>query len=181
MLGWKTSLDYTPAGNGNDWETSIHIAANDGRVNMIRELSFHCPDSFEMCNSSGQNALHVAISINKVRLVKFLLNSKESYYLIDEPDNDGNTTLHLLAASDWISLPVKFGRHASAKKMLFNKENQTPLDILVSSTERTQLVKRSFKQNLRHRRSGRRDFEIKWKKMQKPEDETESRKNTAKR
>ncbi|KAM3268282.1 hypothetical protein P3S67_031223 [Capsicum chacoense] len=139
MLGWKTSLDYTPAGNGNDWETSIHIAANDGRVKMIRELSFHCPDSFEMCNSSGQNALHVAISIKKVRIVKFLLNSKESHYLIDEPDNDGNTTLHLLAASDWISLPVKFGRHASAKKMLFNKENQTPLDILVSSTERTQL------------------------------------------
>ncbi|KAM3236420.1 E3 ubiquitin-protein ligase mib1-like [Capsicum annuum] len=45
MLGWKTSLAYTHAGNGNDWATSIHIAANEGRVNMIRELSFHCPDS----------------------------------------------------------------------------------------------------------------------------------------
>ncbi|PHT50793.1 hypothetical protein CQW23_10540 [Capsicum baccatum] len=181
MLGWKTSLAYTPAGNGNDWETSIHIAANEGRVNMIRELSFHCPDSLEMLNSNGQNALHVAISNYKIRVVRFLLDSKESHNLIDEPDNDGNSPLHLLAASDWISVPVKLRRHASSKNMLFNKENQTPLDISVSSTEKTNLAKRSFKRNLLHCRLGRRDFEIKWKKMQKPEDETESRENTAKR
>ncbi|PHT99028.1 hypothetical protein BC332_32021 [Capsicum chinense] len=63
MLGWKTSLAYTPAGNGNDWETSIHIAASEGYVNMIRELSFHCPDSLEMLNSRGQNALHICCHI----------------------------------------------------------------------------------------------------------------------
>ncbi|KAM3345205.1 hypothetical protein P3S68_024914 [Capsicum galapagoense] len=89
MLGWKTSLAYTHAGNGNDWATSIHIAANEGRVNMIRELLFHCPDSLEMLNSNGQNALHVAISNYKTGVVRFLLNSKESHNLIDEPDNDG--------------------------------------------------------------------------------------------
>ncbi|KAF3645034.1 putative ankyrin repeat-containing protein-like [Capsicum annuum] len=125
MLGWKTSLAYTHAGNGNDWATSIHIAAN--------------------------------------------------------PDNDGNTPLHLLAATYRISVSVKLRRHVSTKKMLFNKENQTSLDISVSSTERTQLVKWSFKWNLGHCRLGRRDFEIKWKKIQKPEDETESRENTAKK
>ncbi|PHT82375.1 hypothetical protein T459_15390 [Capsicum annuum] len=120
MLGWKTSLAYTHAGNGNDWATSIHIAANEGRVNMMRELLFHCPDSLEMLNSNGQNALHVAILNYKTGVVRFLLNSKESHNLIDEPDNDGNTPLHLLAASDWISVPAKLRRHASTK-MLFNK------------------------------------------------------------
>ncbi|PHT49222.1 Calpain-type cysteine protease ADL1 [Capsicum baccatum] len=124
MLGWKTLLAYTHAGNGNDWATSIHIAANEGRVNMIH--------------------------------------------------NDGNTPLHLLAASDWISVPAKLRRHAITK-MLFNKENQTPVDIL-SSTEKTLPVARPFQRcRLRHCRLGRRDFEIKWKKMQKPEDETESK------
>ncbi|PHT49110.1 hypothetical protein CQW23_13318 [Capsicum baccatum] len=181
MLGWKTSLAYTHAGNGNDWATSIHIAANVGRVNMIRELLFHCPDSLEMLNSNGQNALRVAISNFKTRVVRFLLNSKESHNLIDEPDNDGNTPLHLLAATYRISVSVKLRRHVSTKKMLFNKKNQTSLDISVSSTERTQLVKWSFKWNLGHCRLGRHDFEIKWKKIQKPEDETESRENTAKR
>ncbi|PHT82400.1 hypothetical protein T459_15415 [Capsicum annuum] len=83
MLGWKTSLAYTHAGNGNDWATSIHIAANVGHVNMIRELLFHCPDSLEMLNSNGQNTLRVAISNFKTRVVRFLLNSKESHNLID--------------------------------------------------------------------------------------------------
>ncbi|KAF3661120.1 putative ankyrin repeat-containing protein-like [Capsicum annuum] len=83
MLGWKTSLAYTPAGNGNDLATSIHIAANEGCLNMIRELSFHHPDSLEMLNSNGQNALHVTISNYKTRVVRFLLKSKESHSLID--------------------------------------------------------------------------------------------------
>ncbi|KAM3268314.1 hypothetical protein P3S67_031255 [Capsicum chacoense] len=141
---------------------------------MIRELLFHCPDSLEMLNSRGQNALHAAISNHKTGVVTFLLNSKESHNLIDEPDNDGNTPLHLLAASDRISVPAKLRRHESTK-MLFIKENQTPLDIL-SSTEKTLCVARPFQRcRLRHCRLGRRDFEIKWQKMQKPEDETESK------
>ncbi|PHT49679.1 hypothetical protein CQW23_09426 [Capsicum baccatum] len=83
MRGWKTSLAYTPVGNGNDWATSIHIAANEGHLNMIRELSFHRPDSLEMLNNNGQNALHVVISNYKTRVVRFLLKSKESHNLID--------------------------------------------------------------------------------------------------
>ncbi|KAM3345498.1 hypothetical protein P3S68_025207 [Capsicum galapagoense] len=128
-----------------------------------------------MLDSNGQNALHVAISNYKTGVVTFLLlNAKESHNLIDEPDNDGNTPLHLLAASDWISVPDKLRRHASTK-MSFNKENQTPVDIL-SSTEKTLRAARPFQRcRLRHCRLGRRDFEIKWKKMQKPEDETESK------
>ncbi|KAM3236421.1 protein ACCELERATED CELL DEATH 6-like [Capsicum annuum] len=65
--------------------------------------------------------------------------------------------------------------------MLFNKENQTPLHISDYSYEKTLQAKWSFQRNLRHCRLGQRDFDIKWKKMQKPEDETESRENTAKR
>ncbi|PHT49217.1 hypothetical protein CQW23_13425 [Capsicum baccatum] len=179
MLEWKTSLAYTHAGNANNWATSIHIASSEGHVKMIHKLLNHSPDSLETLDSNGQNALHVAISNKKTVVVRFLLNSEESDNLIDEPDNDGNTPLHLLAASDCIRVPSKLGRHASAKKMLFNKENETQLDISESSTKKTSLEKRSFKQSLRHCRLRRRDFEIKCKKMQ--QDETESRENTAKR
>ncbi|CAN4094220.1 unnamed protein product [Withania somnifera] len=182
MLGWKKSLAYTQAGSGNDWTTSVHIAASEGYVNMINELLFHCPDCLEMLDSSGQNALHVAISNNKRRVVRFLLNSNEYLHdLIDEADNDGNTPLHLLAASNRLYVPKKLEGNPGAKKMLFNKENQTPLDIAVAGTETTHLEKQSFKRRLRHCRSGRRDFEIKRKKMQEQEDEVESRENKAKK
>ncbi|XP_059317480.1 ankyrin repeat-containing protein At5g02620-like [Lycium ferocissimum] len=137
MLEWKKSLAYIPAGSENDWTTTIHIAASEGYVNMINELLNHCPDCWEMLNSSGQNVLHVAMSNNKRRVVRFLLNSKLSHNLIDEADNDGNTPLHLLAASNRLSVPVKLRGHPGTKKMLFNKENETPLDIVVSNRETT--------------------------------------------
>ncbi|MCD7459339.1 hypothetical protein HAX54_040666 [Datura stramonium] len=181
MLGWKKSLAYTQAGSGNDWTTSIHIAASEGYVSMINVLSKHCPDCLEMVDSSGRNALHVAISNNKRRVVRFLLNSKVSNNFIDEADNDGNTPLHLLAASNGLYVPLKLRGHPDAKKMLFNKENQTPFDIVVSGTETTQSAKRLFKRRLRYNRFGRRDFDIKKKKMQDREDEMESTENKAKR
>ncbi|KAM3268307.1 hypothetical protein P3S67_031248 [Capsicum chacoense] len=48
MLGWKTSLAYTHTGNGNDWATSIHIAAYEGRVNM-KHKTLHVAQPFQRC------------------------------------------------------------------------------------------------------------------------------------
>ncbi|PHU18422.1 hypothetical protein BC332_14117 [Capsicum chinense] len=42
MLGWKTSLAYTHAGNGNDWATLIHIAANEVARPFQRCRLRHC-------------------------------------------------------------------------------------------------------------------------------------------
>ncbi|KAH0744966.1 hypothetical protein KY290_032959 [Solanum tuberosum] len=173
MVQGDKSLAYTRAGKENDWRTSIHIAASEGYVDVINVVSEQCPDYWEMLNSSGQNALHVAISNKKRRVVRLLLNSKESHNLIDEADNDGNTPLHLLAASKYLHVPLQLIGHPHTKKMLFNKENQTPLDIAESGTETTTM-------NLRHGRLGRRDFEIKHTKMQEQEVEMESSENKAK-
>ncbi|XP_059317479.1 protein ACCELERATED CELL DEATH 6-like [Lycium ferocissimum] len=171
MLRWKKSLAYIQAGSGNDWTTTIHIAASNDYANMINELLNHCPDCWEMLNSSGQNVLHVAMSNNKIRVINFIRNSKEFHNFIDEADNDGNTPLHLLSASTSLLLSLRGYPHA---KMLFNKKDQTPLDRSESGTETTQIEKRSFKRRLRLRLGGR-SFEIRGENMQEPEDEMESR------
>ncbi|KAH0651306.1 hypothetical protein KY285_031430 [Solanum tuberosum] len=59
--------------------------------------------------------------------------------LVDEADNEGNTPLHLLAASG-DNVPQMILDHPSAKKMAFNKQNQTPLDIALSRTWTTKKV-----------------------------------------
>ncbi|KAM3345244.1 hypothetical protein P3S68_024953 [Capsicum galapagoense] len=99
MLWWKKSLVYLPAGSENDWTTAIHIAASEGDVNMINKLLNHCPDCRDMLNSNNQNALHVAVLNNQDKVVCSLLDSDKCDSLVDEPDSDGNTLLHLLAAS----------------------------------------------------------------------------------
>ncbi|PHU18452.1 hypothetical protein BC332_14147 [Capsicum chinense] len=143
MLGWKISLVYLPAGSENDWTTAIHIAASEGDVNMIIELLNHCPDCREMLNRNNQNALHVSVLNNQDKVVCFLLDSGKCDSLVDEPDSHGNTPLHLLAASG--NHVPKLINNPRAKKMSFNKQNQTPLDIALSYKETTKkVISRTF-------------------------------------
>ncbi|PHT49119.1 hypothetical protein CQW23_13327 [Capsicum baccatum] len=114
MLAWKKSLVYLPAGSENAWTTAIHIAASEGDVNMINKLLNPCPDCRDFLNSSNQNALHVAVLNNQDKVVRFLLDSDKCDSIVDELDSDGNTSLHLLAAS---------ANH------MCELINQTPLDI----------------------------------------------------
>ncbi|PHT48788.1 hypothetical protein CQW23_12996 [Capsicum baccatum] len=158
MLAWKKSLVYLPAGSENDWTTAIHIAASEGDVNMINELLNHCPDCWDMLNKNSQNALHVSVLNNQDKVVRFLLDSDKCDSLVDEPDSDGNTPLHLLAASG-NHVPELISHHR-AKKMSFNKENQTPLDIALSCTVTAK--KEKLMENLCSiGRLGKRDFEVK--------------------
>lgn len=157
MLERKKSLAYIPAGSENDWTTAFHIAASEGDVAMIKELLKHCPDCCDMVNSKGQNALHVAILNHQEKSVHELLVLMAC--LVDEADNEGNTPLHLLAACSK-RLPEILLEDARAKKMSFNKQNQTPLDIALSRTwtvSKEKLVTDLWRIN---GRLGKRDFKI---------------------
>ncbi|KAM3268318.1 hypothetical protein P3S67_031259 [Capsicum chacoense] len=157
-------------GSENDWTTAIHIAASEGDVNMINELLNHCPDCREMLNSNNQNALHVAVLNNQDKVVCSLLDSDKCDSLVDEPDSDGNTPLHLLAASG--NHVPELINHPRAKKMSFNKQNQTPLDIALSCPKKEKLMKDLCSIG----RVGKRDFEVKrkYKYTPNPNAETET-------
>ncbi|XP_059317481.1 protein ACCELERATED CELL DEATH 6-like [Lycium ferocissimum] len=148
MLRWKKSLAYLRAGSENDWTTVIHIAVGEvdlGREyaeDVLSELLQHCPDCWEMLNSMGQNALHVAVMNGQAALLLTLLKSVNWGSLVDEPDNDGNTPMHLLARGQFfnkneIDLQRRYTNSALSELMIhrqkwmmtFNKDNQTPYDI----------------------------------------------------
>ncbi|XP_060212484.1 ankyrin repeat-containing protein At5g02620-like isoform X3 [Lycium barbarum] len=134
------------SGNENDWTTAIHIAAGEVDTlyvtNVLSELLHHNPDCWEMLDSRGQNALHVAVMNGQAALLLTLLKSENWGSLVDEPDNDGNTPMHLFAFGKYFNkdeilqrkhyrncVPYKLIIHPKAKKMTFNKDDQTPLDI----------------------------------------------------
>ncbi|KAM3268228.1 hypothetical protein P3S67_031169 [Capsicum chacoense] len=118
MLGWKKSLAYLPARSENDWTTATHIAAGAGKVEVLHELLNHCPDCWEMLDSNGRNSLHEAILYIQANVVSYLLKPTKLDKLIEDPDNDGNTPLHLLASSNfWGYVPLELKDHPRAKKM----------------------------------------------------------------
>ncbi|PHT48789.1 hypothetical protein CQW23_12997 [Capsicum baccatum] len=130
MLGWKKSLAYLPAGSENDRTTAINIAAGAGKVDVLHELLNQCPECWEMLNSNGRNALHEAILYSQENVISYLLKSRKWDKLIEDPDSDGNTPLHLLASSNfWGYVPLELKDHPRAKKISYNKENKTPFDV----------------------------------------------------
>ncbi|KAM3345517.1 hypothetical protein P3S68_025226 [Capsicum galapagoense] len=91
-----------------------------------------------MLDSNGRNALHEAIFCSQANVVNYLLKSTKWDKLVEDPDNDGNTPLYLLASSNfWGYVPLELKDHPRAKKMSYNKENKTPFDVAVSCTEWT--------------------------------------------
>ncbi|KAM3199671.1 hypothetical protein P3L10_032031 [Capsicum annuum] len=109
---------------------------------MINELLNHCPDYWDMLNSNNQNALHVVILNNQDKVVRFLLDSDKYDCLVYEIDSYGNTLLHFLADSG--NHVPELINHPRAKKMSFDKQNHTLLDIALSCTATTKKVKKKY-------------------------------------
>ncbi|WMV39580.1 hypothetical protein MTR67_032965 [Solanum verrucosum] len=163
MLKWKKSLAYDRAGSENVWTTAFHIAASEGHKSMMHELLKHCPDCWDMVNSNGQNVLHVAILLNDhERFVQALFKLRFCNSLVDKADNEGNTPLHLLAAYG-NHVPESILDNPRAKKMTFNKQNQTPLDIASSRTRtmRKEKLVADLRGNNARLGQRRRHFEVK--------------------
>ncbi|WCJ17821.1 Ankyrin repeat family protein [Euphorbia peplus] len=87
-----SSAAYILDHNGN---SAIHVAAFHGHINVIKELVQRCPDMFELTNKKAQTALHLAILSNQALVVAYILGNSRLASLLNEPDEDGNTPLHL--------------------------------------------------------------------------------------
>ncbi|BFG29448.1 hypothetical protein CerSpe_157220 [Prunus speciosa] len=107
----------------------IHVAANKGHTSVIREIIRHCPDLGEICDIYGQNALHMAIVGGQANVARYILETPELECLINQPDVNGNTPLHLatMERKTWIVYYLMWdGRvHQSSK----NKCGQAAFDI----------------------------------------------------
>ncbi|XP_059648817.1 uncharacterized protein LOC132294832 [Cornus florida] len=64
LLDLDKSVAYVVTDN-DDNMSALHIAASEGRVDVMKELLSHCPDCWEMINSRGQNILHTGGSMRK--------------------------------------------------------------------------------------------------------------------
>ncbi|KAM7485246.1 hypothetical protein LguiA_001255 [Lonicera macranthoides] len=130
LLDWDRSLAYITA-DKDDNKTALHIATSRGHIDIMEDIMFRCPDCWEMFNSKGQNIIHIAVENEQNKVIQFILIQPYLDSLVNQKDNNGNTPLHLLAAAPTEGLLAsELLLHPRAKKMAFNKEGMTPLDVL---------------------------------------------------
>ncbi|CAB4308126.1 unnamed protein product [Prunus armeniaca] len=107
----------------------IHVAASKGYTNVIREIVGLCPDSGELVDPYGRNALHIAIFNGQTKVVRYILETAELEGLINQPDFDGNTPLHLatIERKTWILWYLKWDGRVNPRSK--NKYGQTAIEI----------------------------------------------------
>eukprot|EP01018_Ginkgo_biloba_P038723 Gb_00335 [translate_table: standard] len=79
----------------NEGRSALHISAMKGHMGIVQEIMLHSPDCLEVITNDGKTALHLAIENDKEEVVDYMLSTDFSQFIIDKPDGEGNTALHL--------------------------------------------------------------------------------------
>uniref|UniRef100_A0A6I9QLN9 Ankyrin repeat-containing protein At5g02620-like n=1 Tax=Elaeis guineensis var. tenera TaxID=51953 RepID=A0A6I9QLN9_ELAGV len=81
----------------NNGGSAFHYAARLGHLRIAEELIRRCPDSAFVVDCDGRNALHVAIVEEQVDFVRYILKTPALHGLLNQPDRNKDTPLHLAA------------------------------------------------------------------------------------
>ncbi|KAF9619087.1 hypothetical protein IFM89_005101 [Coptis chinensis] len=132
LLEFDRFLAYIPEENGM---SPLHIATSKGYARVMTELIQRYPDCQELPDTRGRNFLHIAVVRKEKLLIEtVLIESTMTKYIINQPDNDGNTPLHLAAIYKDYDIVKFLSEDTRVNKSTMNKEKLTPLTILETKT-----------------------------------------------
>ncbi|RWR88245.1 protein ACCELERATED CELL DEATH 6-like protein [Cinnamomum micranthum f. kanehirae] len=126
LLEANPSLAYVPNRNG-DYPLFFAIRNDFGRA--ADTILDYCPDSAELVNEKGQNALHLAVMEKIYSTISNLVDRLEFKKLINEPDNDGNTPMHLATLTNDKRIVKLLIDEGSVDLTVSNKKGLTAMDI----------------------------------------------------
>nr|CAD1841111.1 unnamed protein product [Ananas comosus var. bracteatus] len=135
LLERDTSLAYQI--NKEEGQSPLHEAALYSSSSAVKEILKYCPDTAEQVDSSGKNAIHIAVQSGKVRTLQCLLKHIERKEIINKADNDGNTPLHLAAMQARIHSTVTLLKDKRIDPCLQNNKGQTARSIYEEHSEIT--------------------------------------------
>lgn len=107
--------------------TPLHVATLLGNIKLVKILLTNGAD-ITRCNSQQQCALHVACKVGRSQLVSCLLSAPPTTDLVDLKDANGDTPLHLAAATGDAKLLETLLNYEPSLDIK-NADGKTPLDI----------------------------------------------------
>ncbi|KAF8388945.1 hypothetical protein HHK36_025628 [Tetracentron sinense] len=126
----------------NDTRTPLHWAAMKGHVSILDEILSTSLDSAYMLTKQGETVLHLAVKNNQYDAIKYLVETLNITKLVNMPDNDGNTILHLGTAGKLITMVTYLVNKTSIDVNAVNNAGFTALDVVeydVSNSKAPQL------------------------------------------
>ncbi|CAN6244285.1 unnamed protein product [Urochloa humidicola] len=113
----------------------IHVAAANGRVDIIKQLLEECPECMESRNASGQSFLHIAVEKKRRNVVQHVCSLQSLAGILNLTDQDGNTALHLAVKTGNQRVFCSLMRNHRVHLSPANREGRTPRDVAKLSLE----------------------------------------------
>lgn len=126
LLKANPSLAYVPDKNG---DYPLLIATTRGPFEVVKIILEHCPDSAELVNEKEQNALHLAVIRKSEAVLQYLINRPEFKKLINEPDKEGNTPVHLATVTSSNEIVEMLSNCEGVDLAVTNNQGLTAMDL----------------------------------------------------
>ncbi|XP_073109533.1 uncharacterized protein [Elaeis guineensis] len=78
-----------------DGKTPLHLATIKGFVAILHEILSTCRESAGLLTKQGESVLHLVVKNNRHAALRYLMENFDIAELINLPDRNGNTILHL--------------------------------------------------------------------------------------
>ncbi|RWR73894.1 ankyrin repeat-containing-like protein [Cinnamomum micranthum f. kanehirae] len=132
LMSTEPSLAYK---SDNDGNYPLVIATIEAPSEAVEIILGYCPDSAELVDRSGRNALHLAVLNNRVSTLDSLIKRPEFKMLINQPDNGGNTPMHLATQHNYMKIMELLLTCEDLDLATTNKEGLTAMDICGYTTK----------------------------------------------
>ncbi|KAJ8645323.1 hypothetical protein MRB53_007071 [Persea americana] len=134
LIEAEPSLAYKSDKDGN---YPLLIATIEAPFEAVEIILRYCPDSAELVNRSGQNALHLAVLNNRVSTLDSLIKRPEFKMLMNQADNGGNTPMHLATQHNYHKIVELLLKCKGLDLAATNRVGLTAMDICGYTTKQT--------------------------------------------
>ncbi|MQM05200.1 hypothetical protein Taro_038008 [Colocasia esculenta] len=133
----------------NSGLSPLHVAASMGHIPVVETFLEWCPDCVDITDEKGRSVLHAAVERERSKMVKYMLKARLLEGLINQPDKNGNTPLHLAVTNFSLKMVRILAMDRRVRMDALNGHKLTALDIVIRFDDNSRMLLRRIMSLLR--------------------------------